>query len=252
MERKSSAIKKQCMWTPATRIAGKEEERQGKPCFLDSDCPSSQGRADGTCVPAMRAFCPSRCATEKYEIASMSSAPVPQATNTLVAARLLSLATKQSEILALDPKRAAFQPRCPEAEGAGSAVDTPLCYTQAEAEEHVRKNYVLVNIDYTSFTHSSDDMSEEVSYDMLVAHIGGLLALFLGISICSIVQCFELSVFALLSWPLFLVGRGAMCVRGSTSSEGQVCVRVCARVRDVVHAFARAPACSVFLAHTLS
>ena len=226
------AIKKQCMWAPATRMAGKEEEMHGKTCFLDSDCPSSHGQADGTCVPAMRAFCPSRCAIEKYEIASLSSASLPHATNTLVAARLLSLATKQSEILALDPKRADFQARCAEAEGAGSAVDTPLCYTQAEAEEHVRKNYVLVNVDYTSFTHSSDEMSEEVSYDMLLAHMGGLFALFLGVSVCSIVQCLELSLFALFSWPLFLVGRGAMCVRGSASSEGQVCMCVCAHERS--------------------
>ena len=68
---------------------------------------------------------------------------------------------------------------------------------------------------------------EQVSYDMLLARIGGLFALFLGISLVTVLECLEFSLFAVFTWPLFLVGCGGMCVRDKPSSQGQVCVCVC-------------------------
>jgi len=241
MEVQSQAIQKQCVWT--FDVGGETETDNGKSCLKDNECKSSQGKVDGKCMEAFRAFCPSRCLSRQYTISSVATATIAPATLALLAARELALVSMQSEILKTEPKTLAFKPRC--ARVNGHLTDTPDCFTPAEAEKMVRQNYVMLNLDYTSFEYPTSALRDEVSYDTLIANIGGTMALFLGLSVCTLFEWLEFVLYSLFAAPLFVAGYGAMCVRSRAEPHQEDmdadARRVLLNIRTIAHRRKTAP-----------
>jgi hypothetical protein len=176
--------------------------------------------SDGSCVRAFRAFCPERCLSSSFRVASSLAADLSDVTTALLATRLLQLVTSQSKSADTAPRTSGILPRCP-SPGAAAKVynNTPECSTPEEVEAQVKRNYVMVNVELASMEETVFEMVEMEGLSKVAADIGGTLALFFGASICSIIEGLEVLLFAIVAGPLLLCGCGSCCVRKTASDD---------------------------------
>ena len=195
-EQASLGIARQCVWTDDQD--NDLEQRYGKPCDTAADCASSLGNQAGVCAPAYRAYCPDKCDYFDYKVGMVTSDAMTASTVAIVAADELALATAQYRIKPNAARR--WKPKC------GLVPNGTACLTPADANALVQHNYALVDVDYSTFDETVSEAAEGISISTLTGTIGGNLGMFVGMSVMTVLEWFELLAFVLLSLPFFCCG----------------------------------------------
>mmetsp|Transcript_55218 Transcript_55218/g.112957 ORF Transcript_55218/g.112957 Transcript_55218/m.112957 type:complete len:921 (+) Transcript_55218:100-2862(+) len=206
-EEDSNSIENHCVWKgPALyKPDGLTESRLGKECEEAKDCKSDTGDEDrlGECRKAYRAYCPGRCNALEYEIVGQSSSLLSETAAQIMANDELAWVSYQA---AQDPTASRrWQPRCGRTPN-GTYIDTDTCFTTAEAMNLVRSNYAMINVDYDDFTQQVVTIEDKIPTDVLLGTVGGNLGMWVGMSIMTITEMFELLFFAILAAPFFWFG----------------------------------------------
>jgi len=200
-EEKMMAIAKQCIWP--TELG---EAYYGKECKLDADCQGNvqedgSRSTQGKCADGTRAFCPPLCRVRLYAFEAEAKNTLSPLVVDVIAREELVLAT--AKVAAQGAAIAAgkvMKPAC----GAGN--DTADCFTEDEARSYVLQNYAMFSAAYSGFSEVVTKKGVAVDFSSLMGSLGGNLGMWVGMSVMTIMELFELVIWAFLCIPFFWFG----------------------------------------------